>query len=271
MTDHDGYTERTLQLQLPSELNVKVIGLGGTGSIVAEYAALWLNLQSVAHEEADIRLTFIDGDEFEPINSRMYFNRFGNKAVVKRDELIDRLGDRLQSLMIDAVPQFITPQNIGQLIHERDVVLMCVDSHASRKLVSDFFAQKIDTGVLISAGNDGVGADSSGRVLRGTYGNCQVYLRRDGSDATPSLTRYHPEIADPRDKLPSDQACTELIASVPQLLFANLWAAASILSTLYLCLCESGSLPYGELAFDFAEGKMQPIEILLPPTQNERR
>ena len=33
-----------------------------------------------------------------------------------------------------------------------------------------------------------IGAD--GRPRRGTFGNVQVYLRQNGQDATPSLTRW---------------------------------------------------------------------------------
>jgi hypothetical protein len=246
---------------IAGDLSVKIIGLGGIGSIVAEYAALWLNALSVIHEALNFRLVLIDGDAFEPANNRMYFAEYGNKAAVKSRELIDRLGERLQRLMIDAIEQYVTPQNIDRLIQDGDCVLMCVDSHASRKLVSDHFATKVSNGVLISAGNDGVGEDASGQVLRGTYGNCQVYIRRHGVDCTPSLTRYHDEIARPRDKLPTDRACTELAASVPQLLFANFWAAGTILATLFLSLCRDGALQYSELAFDFAEGRMQPVDI----------
>lgn len=101
-------------------------------------------------------------------------------------------------------------------------------------------------------------------MLRSTYGDCKVYIRRDGSNVTPSLTRYHPEIADPGDTLPTDRPCTELAASVPRLLFANFWAAGAILSTLYLCFCPTGSLTYSEPAFDFAERRMQPLDMPFP-------
>ena len=112
---------------------------------------------------------------------------------------------------------------------------------------------------MISGGNDGVGADSSGRFRRGTFGNAQIHLRRDGVDLTPSLSRFHPEIASPADHLPTDQSCTELVASVPQILFANLMTASCCLNALWLHLC--GRLHYGELCFDIADGKMAPLPL----------
>ena len=264
MTEHAAPSTPGIQpltLAIPRDLTIKVLGIGGTGGIVSDYVALWLNILASTHARSSIRLVLLDGDVFEPANTRMHFSAYGNKAIVKRDELRSRLGERLGGLLIDAVDQFVSPENIAQLLHEDDVVLLCVDSHASRKLVSDYFGSRIRNGVLISAGNDGVGPDTGGQVLRGTFGNCQIYIRREGEDRSPALDRYHPEIADPADKLPTDKACTDLVASVPQLLFANFWAAASMLSTLYLALCESGALKYSELVFDFAEGIVRPVDI----------
>ena len=256
--------------QFPAEMTVKIVGLGGTGSIVSEYTALWLNAQATIYEETSFRMALIDGDAFEPSNSRMFFSRCGNKASVKREDLMRRLGDRLQRLMITATGDFVASANIERLIRDGDYVLLCVDSHASRKLVSDHFASSIRDGVLISAGNDGVGDEpATGRTLQGTFGNCQIYIRRNGEDLTPSLTEFHKEIEEPADELPADKNCTDLAASVPQLMVANFWAAASILSTFYLSLCPDGALPYQELAFDLALGRMTPLELAPPDRGSE--
>jgi hypothetical protein len=130
-----------------------------------------------------------------------------------------------------------------------------VDNHVTRKLVNDHCA-KLKNICLISGGNDGVGKDSSGAVRRGTYGNVQIYVRRGGRDLTPSLSEYHPEIANPKDKHPADLNCTELVVSKPQILFANLAVASAMLNTLLLYL--SGKTHYGELSFDIAEGLSRP-------------
>ena len=73
----------------------------------------------------------------------------------------------------------------------------------------------------------------------------------------PSLTRCHPEIQTPSDSLPTEQSCTELLASTPQILFANLAVASALLNTLWLHLC--GALHYSEICFDIADGLMQPV------------
>ena len=66
----------------------------------------------------------------------------------------------------------------------------------------------------------------------------------------------------PRDRLPTDKGCADLIASVPQLLFANLATASAMLNALLLYL--SGVLHYSECCFDIADGLMRPVPIPAP-------
>lgn len=258
--------DKTLQPQFPSNFTLKIIGLGGVGSIVADYVTLWLTAQAAQHPDVRMRIVLIDGDAFESNNTRMFFSELGDKAEVKRKDLLNRIGDRMTNVTIAAVNEYVTDQNIGQLIHEGDTVMLCVDSHPARKLVSEYFEQHIHDGVLISAGNDGAGPDSTGTILRGTYGNCQRFTRNAGVNTSPSLTKYHPEISQPapNDKLRTEQSCTELVASGPQLLFANLWAASTALATLYMTLCGQAD-HLAEVVFDFAEGKVMPLNLPAEP------
>lgn len=247
-----------MQPDLPEGSSIKIIGLGGVGGIVARYGCMFF-----ASLNRACRVLLIDGDHFDfgaGNAARMFFLQEGNKAAVVRDELLPRFADTQLSLI--AIEEYITPENIERLIHNGDIVILTVDNHATRKLVGDFCANRLDSVCLISGGNDGVGPDASGRHLRGTYGNVQVYIRREGNDCTPSLTRYHPEIAHPSDRLPTDQSCTELVASVPQVLFTNLATSSAILNALWLHLC--GALHYSELAFDIAEGLMRPVPLPMP-------
>src|ERR1051325_8647383 len=249
-----------LQPSLPDNATVKIIGLGGVGSIVARYLAAFL-----ASLDRVVRLVLLDGDEFEHNNrTRMIFGSCGNKAAVTHDELAPRFAE--SSLSIIAIEEFVTPENISRLLRPGDIILLTVDNHATRKLVSDHCATLPDV-CLISGGNDGVERDATGKMRRGTYGNVQVYLRRAGADASPSLTRYHPEIAQPADKLPTDKSCTELITSVPQILFTNLTVATCMLNTLLLHL--SDALHYSELAFDIADGLMRPAPLPAPQRETE--
>jgi hypothetical protein len=252
MTNHTLPRNRILEPRLPEDASVKLIGLGGVGSIVARYGALFLA------SLGDARLVLIDGDTFEPSNaSRMFFGACGNKAMVTRDELLPRFTESGLSLI--AIEEYVTPDNCGRLIQEGDLVLLTVDNHATRKLVSDHCARLRDV-CLFSGGNDGVVPDGSGTTRRGTYGNVQIYQRRDGQDISPPLTHHHPEIEQPADRLPTDRSCTELVLSVPQILFTNLAVAGALLNALWLHL--SGALHYGEVAFDIADALMRPVTLL---------
>jgi len=235
---------------LPDETSVKLIGLGGVGSISARYLAVFM-----ASLGCRLRLVLIDGDKFEPGNAaRMLFSSLGNKAAVIRSELLPRFSET--SLMLMAVEKYITPQNIERIVHDNDIVILTVDNHATRKLVSNH-CRRLENVVLMSGGNDGVGNDTAGRRTRGTYGNCQIYIRIENRDISPPITRFHPEIQTPADKLPDQLACTELIQSVPQILFANLAAASAILNAFWLLCCND--LHYSEIAFDIADGLMRPV------------
>lgn len=232
---------------------VKVIGLGGVGGIVARYLTLFLRPMA-----RDVRVVLVDGDSFEAGNrARMSFARYGNKADVTRDALLPLVQDSCVSLL--AVPEYLTEENVGRILLEGDAVILAVDNHATRKLASDFCGQVLKDVCLISGGNDGIEERSDGRSLRGTYGNCQVFLRRDGIDVTPPLTLHHPEIDNPSDRVPGGPDCAELATSVPQVLFANLMAASSILNAFWLHSC--GALHYGEICFDIADGLMRPLPL----------
>ncbi len=235
---------------LPEGSRVKVIGLGGIGCIVVQYLAVFL--RGLARP---LRLVLIDGDRFEAANaSRMVFGKVGNKAEVKAAEVAAWLGSG--ELAVAAVPEYVGPDNLERLIRDGDHILLCVDNHATRKLVSEHCG-RLASVALFSGGNDGVDPPRE----RGTYGNVQVYVRRDGQDVTVPLTRFHPEIASPKGKLPTELSCAELAASTPQILFTNLAVASALLSAFFAYTC--GRLAYQEVKLDIIEARMLP-QLPLP-------
>ena len=212
-------------------LEIKAIGIGGIGCALLPFLCRYLQY---ANEPA--RLTLIDGDRFERGNAaRQAFSGLGNKAEVKSREL----AREFEALAFRSRPEYVTEDNVARLIGEGEVVFLMVDNHASRNLVSRHAASLADLS-LISGGND--------------YedGNVQVYVRREGRDLTPSLNRYHPEIADPRDRNPAALSCEELMAAgAPQLLFANLMVASLMLNAFYAL--RQGRLNYSEVYLDIVQ------------------
>ncbi len=177
---------------------IVVIGLGGIGSILARYLVLFL-----ASLPEEFRVLLVDGDAFESSNTyRMDVPAYDNKAVAMTAEIGQRFGR--EGLVIRSKSQYLNPENKADLIREGDFVLLCVDNHATRKLASDRLGE-LQNGVLISAGNDGVGEGE-----RGTYGNVQIYARQNGQIvAGAPLDYFHPEIANPEDVSPDEMDCME--------------------------------------------------------------
>jgi len=221
-------------------LDIKVIGIGGIGCALLPHLARYLHADG---ERA--RLTLVDGDAFEVRNGdRQAFPELGNKAKVKASEL----ARQFEGLSIRAVPEFVTPENVGRLIRSSDVVILAVDNHKTRRLVSDH-CQVLFEVTLISGGNDC------------TDGNVQIYVRQAGRDVTLPLTRFHPEIADPQDRSPHEMSCDELSQeAVPQLLFTNLAVASAMLNAFYAW--RQGKLQYGEVYLDILAGKANPVARL---------
>jgi len=218
-------------------LEIKAIGIGGIGCALLPFLCRYLQYSG---EKA--RLTLIDGDRFERANAyRQSFSRLGNKAEVKAQEL----AQEFENLSLRAVPEFVTGENVSRLIRDREVVFLMVDNHASRKLVNDHAATLPEI-TLISGGNDFVD------------GNIQVYSRVQGRDLTPSLSRYHPEIAQPQDRNPAELSCEELMAAgAPQLLFTNLMVAALMLNAFYAW--SRDRLAYSEVYLDILENLTRPV------------
>lgn len=166
------------------------IGCGGIGGILANHMNRIVGNQDI--------LWLIDGDKFEEKNrDRQDFKELRNKA----EEVQSRMKCNTKF-----VPEFITKKS-KDLFKDNDTVLMCVDNHATRLLVSKF-CQKLENVILISGGNES------------TDGNVQVYIKRRGKEITEPIEKYHPEIQKPSDRNPGD-SCDRVSESEPQIYFTN--------------------------------------------------
>ena len=239
-----------LRTDLLTRRHIVVIGLGGIGlHLVGALATFLAGLLTSLDETQSIELLLVDGDSFAPENCyRMDVPDFGNKAEAVGRDLLRRLESPRLVVRWESV--FVDDKNVSEIIRDGDCVFLACDNHATRRLVGRHCASDaIGDVVLISGGNDGV---ENG--LRGTYGNVQVFVRREGINRTAPIERFHPEIADPADKPPGELSCLEMVG-VPQLGFANLTAASAMCNALLrLMMAEEQEAIYDELAFDAFEG-----------------
>lgn len=245
---------------------VVIIGLGGIGLFLSRALAAFLaGLRRALQPQQQITLLLVDGKMFSDWHTyRLDVPDFTNKAVAVAGELLER--HECEGLNIRCFPEFVTPENVATVIREGDCVLMGVDNHATRNLVSRHCAGgQLRNVVLISAGNDGV---EDGR--QGSYGNTQIYIREDGVDRTAPLHKFHPEIANPADHSPAEAGCDE--TGAPQLTITNLFAAAVAASALLRLLISGGSdkqgIPqYDEVSFDVCRAVAQPHWLTAPPAR----
>lgn len=222
--------------------NIKIIGLGGVGCSLVDNLFRFINFTS---KESFI-ITLIDGDNYELKNlERQTFNESGNKATVKKSELLDKFKN-FENYMINDVDSYITKKNINKYIVENDIVFICVDNHKSRFIINEY-AKTLKNIILISGGNEYYD------------GNVQIYIRKNGEDLTPDLVKYHPEINLKADKLPTEIGCEEALESSPQLLFTNM-SVALIMCWTFFNLLENdfNNLKYSEIYFDIKEMKITP-------------
>lgn len=230
---------------------IRVIGLGGIGSHLVLNLGRFLWSQNA--KSLNIKLDLIDGDHYELKNkARMPFHPvegYTNKAVVQAIELANEFEDRLH---VKPISSYVTERNIETLIQEKDVIFLAVDNHQTRKLVSDR-CEQLNAVVLFSAGNDGIEAGE-----QGTFGNVQIFERRNGKNFKNPITRFHPEIKNPADRAPNEIGCEALAeSSAPQLLFTNLAVASAMLNAFYAWL--HGKARFEEVYLDILEVSVRPV------------
>ena len=217
-----------------TEMSIKIIGMGGVGTILADKLSRFLNYTN----GSEARITIIDADTFEPKNRERQEFEFagGKKSIVKASEF----QEKYERLNYGAFDEYLDPSNVSSMIKSGDIVFVCVDNHKTRKVISDH-AKNLKDIVIISGGNEY------------TDGNVQIFIRKEGRNLTPSLSDYHPEIKNPLDKMPGEMSCEELARSEPQLFFTNLGVATFMCFAFYNVMKTNTS--YSEVYFDILSMK----------------
>lgn len=220
---------------------IKVVGAGGIGGHLIEPLARYLS-----YGEDNSEITVIDGDKFEERNKeRQRFKQCENKA----DHTVNLLKAEFPKIHFRSKGEYLTEDNVITSIREGDTVFLCVDNHATRKLVSDR-CEELDNVVLISGGNDY------------TDGNVIVYGRKDGKDVGRPPTKLYTKIAEPKDKNPGTltdaerQGCQQEAQTNPQLLFTNLAIASAMLNCYYAH--EQGKANFEQVYVDIMTQRMRP-------------
>ena len=170
-----------------------IIGLGGIGSQLLPSLLQFLNYES---EKSFKSVWLVDGDHYEEKNkNRQLFNGNENKAI-SQVMTYNRLYTNLSLSFID---KYVTKDNISKIVKNDDVVLLCVDNNATRKMFNEYLLKDtIKDLTIISGGNEYFD------------GNVMISVKRDGVMLTKTFSELHPEILEDVDKNPDELSCEEL-------------------------------------------------------------
>lgn len=228
-----------------------VVGTGGTGGYVVQYLCRLLYGLQRPVSNLPITLTLMDGDTVEDGNLlRQHFlpqDVGRSKALV----LAERFGTVYQ-FPVMAVPQYLTtPDGLDDLIaspragvsayHSRpwDVVVGCVDNHATRQLLDQIFQRFADL-IYIDAGNDAVAIsdDPDTTQASGYGGHVVIGVKQGNTVRLPPVGTVYPDIlTDTQSALPG-HACGQQAVAQPQRMLTNVWAAMTVMSAINTLLTE---------------------------------
>jgi molybdopterin/thiamine biosynthesis adenylyltransferase len=141
-------------------LNVAIVGLGGTGSIVAEQLA-YLGVR---------RFILIDPDQVDITNlNRVVGARAYDVDRLKVEVAAEHLTRIAAQASVRAVRGDITRTSVARELIESDFIFCCTDSHGSRAVI-----QQVAYQYLIPAIDLGSVLTASGELLTGIHGRVQA-------------------------------------------------------------------------------------------------
>ncbi len=132
-----------------SQLTVGIVGVGGTGSAVAEMLA----------REGITNFVIVDHDKFTKSNkTRLYGSYANTKETEYKVDIVKKNIQKIEpKANVKTIPNNVISQNVLNQLKNCDVVFSCTDRHAPRSILNElahqFFIPLIDVGVGLDAKN----------------------------------------------------------------------------------------------------------------------
>ena len=196
---------------------IHIVGLGGIGSQLCEPICRYINFLDNAK---DYVVNLIDGDTYEPSNQSRQNISLMNVGENKAVSQCNKLRTLFPNLEINSESIYINSRNMKDLFSSKDIILLGVDNHKTRRLTQDY-CESLDDVFLVSGGNEWI------------YGEALLYIKKNGKELTPKIWKYNPGIEEYTDRSPEDIGCEELVESAPQLIFTNGMAAMCMQMAFY--------------------------------------
>lgn len=219
--------------------NVVVIGTGGTGSCFLQKLARFCSVS-----DEDIGVTVVDGDVVEKKNLRRQQFNDCNVGQYKAEALVDLAMDTY-CLSWTAISEYLVKTDqLDQIFNKSgvDVLVGCVDNHAARKIMEEWF-ETTGNGIYIDSAND----EYDGEVV--------VSVRAGGCEISPKRSFYFPDVL--TDDSPSvvEMSCEQRNISSPQHQATN-ELAGNIIFTI-LCEIFKHDIPTGMIVFNAKDFTMR--------------
>ena len=132
-----------------SQLTIGIVGVGGTGSAVAEQLA----------REGIRKFVIIDHDKFSKSNKTRVYGSYADTKNKPKVEIIKNNIQRIEpNSSVKDISENVISQKVLNQLKNCDVVFSCTDRHAPRSVLNElahqFFIPVIDLGVGIDAKNE---------------------------------------------------------------------------------------------------------------------
>ncbi len=133
-----------------SQLRIAIVGLGGTGSLVA---------QQCAHLGVG-EILLVDDDRIEFTNLNRVVGATRRDVDEPKVEVARRMIQQINpDARVTTLPKDVTQDGVARRVIESDLVFCCTDSHASRHVLNQaayqYLTPVIDMGVSISVASNG--------------------------------------------------------------------------------------------------------------------
>ena len=215
------------QAQL-EQMDIGIVGLGGTGSAVAEQLA----------RMGVKKLRLVDHDKIEISNlSRLYGSTI--RDVQKKRYKADVVGSHLQrinpSLEIVRVSETVMKNDVLRLLANCDIIFSCLDRHAPRAVLNELsyqcFIPMIDVGVGLQKDETGLVGGAARATIIGPGLPClicqeivrpEVITAENLSPEEYQKRRAEEYVTDLQQDVPSVISYTTLAASLGLLTFTEL-------------------------------------------------
>jgi len=135
--------------ELLSKLTIGIVGLGGTGSSVAEQLA----------REGITKFVLIDHDKFENSNKTRLYGTYANTKKIPKVEIVRKNIEKIEPrAVITTIAKNVISQEVLKQLRNCDLVFSCTDNQSARSVINElayqFYIPVIDVGVGLDARND---------------------------------------------------------------------------------------------------------------------